>query len=152
MRGTPLRSDFDAVKVRASARSSKDAGQTRRLLALAEIYEGASRTQAAQVGRVTRQIIRDWVVKFNAFGPQGLIDKKPPGQPALLNAAHLAALAAVAESGPDPAIHGVVRWRIVDLRQWLFDQFQVSVSEQTLSRVLRAMNYRRLSARPRHHA
>jgi transposase len=152
MRSTPLRSDFDAVKVRAAARFSKDAGQTRRLLALAEIYDGASRTQAAQVGGVTLQIVRDWVVKFNAFGPQGLIDKKPPGQPPLLNAAHLAALAAVVENGPNPAVHGVVRWRIVDLRQWLYDQFQVSVSEQTLSRVLRAMNYRRLSARPRHHA
>lgn len=152
MRSTPLRSDFDTVKVRAAARSSKDAGQTRRLLALAEIYDGASRTQAAQVGGVTLQIVRDWVVKFNAFGPQGLIDKKPPGQPPLLNAANLAALAAVVENGPNPAVHGVVRWRIVDLRQWLYDQFQVSVSEQTLSRVLRAMNYRRLSARPRHHA
>ncbi len=152
MRSTPLRSDFDTVKVRAAARSSKDAGQTRRLLALAEIYDGASRTQAAQVGGVTLQIVRDWVVKFNTFGPQGLIDKKPPGQPPLLNAANLAALAAVVENGPNPAVHGVVRWRIVDLRQWLYDQFQVSVSEQTLSRVLRAMNYRRLSARPRHHA
>jgi transposase len=131
---------------------SKDAGQTRRLLALAEIYDGASRMQAAQVGGVTLQIIRDWVVKFNAFGPQGLIDKKPPGQPPLLNAEHLAALAAVVESGPNPAVHGVVRWRIVDLKQWLFDHFQVWVSEQTLSRALRAMNCRRLSARPRHHA
>lgn len=152
MRGTPLRSDFDALKVRAGARASTDAGQTRRLLALAEIYDGSSRTQAAMMCGVTLQIVRDWVVKFNEFGLGGLIDKKPPGQPPLLNAAHLAALAAVVESGPDPAVHGIVRWRIVDLRQWLYDQFQISVSEQTLSRVLRAMNYRRLSARPRHHA
>jgi putative transposase len=152
MRATGLRSDFDALKVRAAARASRDAGQTRRLLALAEIYEGASRTQAAKIGGVTLQIVRDWVVKFNARGPDGLIDKKAPGQPPLLNAAHRAALAAIIESGPNPAIHGVVRWRIVDLRQWLYDEFQVSVSEQTLSRVLRAMNYRKLSARPRHHA
>ena len=151
-RGTPLRSDFNALKVRVAARASKDAGQTRRLLALAEIYDGASRTQAAKTGGVTLQIVRDWVAKFNALGPEGLIDKKPPGQPPLLNATHLAALAAVVESGPDPAVHEVVRWRIVDLRQWIYDQFQISVSEQTLSRVLRAMNYRRLSARPRHHA
>jgi transposase len=152
MRATGLRSDFDAIKVRAAARASRDAGQTRRLLALAEVYEGASRTQAAKIGGVTLQIVRDWVVKFNAFGPDGLIDKKAPGQPPLLNTAHRAALAAVIESGPTPAIHGVVRWRIVDLRQWLYDEFQVSVSEQTLSRVLRSMNYRKLSARPHHHA
>ena len=56
------------------------------------------------------------------------------------------------ESGPIPAVHGVVRWRIINLCQWLWDEFQVSVSKQTLGRVLRAMAYRKLSARPRHHA
>src|ERR1700689_814277 len=152
MRGTLLRSDFDAAKVRAAGRASRDAGQTRRLLALAEIYDGASRTQAAKIGGVTLQIVRDWVVKFNAFGPDGLIDKKAPGQPPLLNAAHRVALAAIIESGPIPAIHGVVRWRIVDLCQWAHLEFGVSLSEQTMSRVLRAMNYRKLTARPRHHA
>jgi transposase len=101
---------------------------------------------------VTLQIVRDWVVKFNAQGPDGLIDRKAPGQPPRLNAAHRAALAAIIESGPIPAIHGVVRWRIVDLRQWIFEEFRVVVSEQTLSRVLRKMGYRKLSARPRHHA
>ncbi len=66
-----------------------------------------------------------------------------------MNDTHRAALAAVIESGPTPAIHGVVRWRIVDLCQWLHDQFGVTIAEQTLSRELRAMNYRKLSARPR---
>ena len=69
-----------------------------------------------------------------------------------MNDAHRAALAAIIESGPIPAIHGIVRWRIVDLRQWIFEEFRVVVSEQTLSRVLRKMGYRKLSARPRHHA
>jgi hypothetical protein len=61
-------------------------------------------------------------------------------------------LAAVIEQGPTPAIHGVVRWRLIDLGQWLWEEFRVSVSKQTLSRELRAMGYRKLSARPRHHA
>ena len=51
-----------------------------------------------------------------------------------------------------PAIHGVVRWRLVDLCQWLWEEFRVAVAKQTLSRELRAMGYRKLSARPRHHA
>jgi len=152
MRGIALRSDFDAVKVRAGARASKDGPQTRRLLALAAIYEGASRSQAAEIGGVTPQIVRDWVVKFNAEGPAGLIDKKSPGMSPLLNAAQREALARIVESGPIPAAHGVVRWRIVDLCQWTHDEFGVSISEQTMSRVLRSMNYRKLSARPRHHA
>ena len=148
----PLRADFDVQTVRSVAKRSKDGPQARRLLALAAIYEGATRTEASKIGGVTLQIIRDWVLKFNARGPDGLTDRKAPGQPPRLNDAHRAALAAIIESGPIPAVHGVVRWRIVDLCQWVFEEFRVAVSKQTMSRELRAMNYRKLSARPRHHA
>src|SRR5208283_1927808 len=72
----PLRDDFDAAELRREAKKSRDGGQARRLLALAAIYDGATRTQAAEIGGVTRQIVRDWVVKFNAHGPDGLIDGK----------------------------------------------------------------------------
>ena len=146
-----LRSDYDAARIRVAARESKNANQVRRLLALAAIYGGASRAEAAEIGGVTRQIIRDWVLKFNTDAPDGLIDRKAPGQPSRLNETHRTALAAAIESGPIPAVHGVVRWRIVDLCQWLWDEFRVSVSKQTLGRELRAMRYRKLSARPRHH-
>ena len=148
----PLRADFDAQMVRAAARRSKDGAQARRLLALAAIYEGATRTEAAKIGGVTLQIVRDWVLKFNAHGPDGLIDRKPPGQAPRLNDTHRAALAAIIESGPIPAVHGVVRWRIIDLCQWIYEEFRVVAAKQTLSRELRAMGYRKLSARPRHHA
>jgi transposase len=148
----PLREDFDAAALRLVAKRGKDAAQTRRLLALAAIYEGASRGEAAKIGGVTLQIIRDWVMKFNAHGPDGLIDRKAPGQPPKLNDAHRAALAKMIEEGPTPAIHGVVRWRLIDLAQWMFEEFRLSVAVQTLSRELRKMGYRKLSARPRHHA
>ena len=148
----PLRTDFDASALRSCAKKTKDGPQARRLLALAAVYEGATRTEAARIGDVTLQIVRDWVVKFNAHGPDGLIDRKSPGQPSRLNGAHRAALAAMIESGPIPAIHGVVRWRVIDLCQWVFEEFRVTVAKQTLSRELRAMGYRKLSARPRHHA
>ena len=148
----PLRSDFDAAALRAAARRTKDAAQARRLLALAAVYDGATRTEAARIGGVTLQIVRDWVLRFNAEGPDGLVDRKAPGQPSRLEETHRAALAAAIESGPTPAIHGVVRWRLVDPCQWLWEEFRVSVSKQTLSRELRAMRYRKLSAWPRHHA
>ena len=148
----PLRSDFDAAQLRALAKRSRDPDQIRRLLALAAIYEGASRTEAAQIGCVTLQIVRDWVVKFNAQGPEGLVNRKPPGQPSRLTDAHRAALVARVDAGPIPAVHGVVRWRLVDLIQWLWEEFRLTISKQTLSRELRALNYRKLSARPRHHA
>jgi transposase len=147
-----LRGDFGAPGLRAAARKSKDSGQARRLLALAAVYDGATRTEAARIGGVTLQIVRDWVLKFNAQGPDGLIDRKAPGQPSRLNDSHRAALAKIIESGPIPAVHSVVRWRIVDLCQWIWEEFQVGIARQTLSRELRALGYRKLSARPRHHA
>ena len=147
-----LRGDFAAPSLRAAARKSRDAAQARRLLALAAVYNGATRTEAAKIGGVTLQIVRDWVVKFNAQGPDGLIDRKAPGQPSRLHDTHRAALAKIIESGPLPAVHGVVRWRIVDLCQWMWEEFRVQIARQTLSRELRALGYRKLSARPRHHA
>jgi hypothetical protein len=102
----PLRPDHDAARIRLAARDSKDANEVRRLLALASIYDGATRAAAAEIGGVTRQIVRDWVLRFNASGPQGLVDRKAPGQPSLLKDTHRAALTAVIDSGPIPAIHG----------------------------------------------
>lgn len=151
-RAIALRADFDSPALRRLARRSKDAAQARRLLALAAIYDGGTRSEAARIGNVTLQIVRDWVVRFNAEGPDGMLDRKAPGPMPLLTDAHRQALVAQIDRGPIPAIHGVVRWRLCDLGQWLWEEFQVSVSAQTLSRELRAMGYRKLSARPKHHA
>ena len=145
-----LRPDYDAVRLRQLARRSKDAPQTRRLLALAVIDEGGSRTQAAEIGGVGLQTVRDWVLRFNDCGPDGLLDGKAPGQPSILSDAHRQRLSGMIESAPIPAVHGVVRWRLADLMQWLWEEYRIS--KQTLSRELRALNFRKLSARPSHHA
>ena len=131
----PLREDFDADQLRRAARQSKDSGQARRLLALAAIYDRSTRTEAAKIGGVTLQIVRDWVLKFNGHGPSGLIAGKAGGSDAVrLTSAHRAALARMVEDGPIPAVHGVVRWRLVDLCQQMFEAFRVVVSTQTMSR------------------
>ena len=148
----PLRTDFDAQALRTLAKSSRDPDQTRRLLALSAIYAGGSRSEAAALGGVGLQTVRDWVLAFNADGPEGLIGGKAPGARPRLNAEEREALRVLVEEGPTPAAHGVVRWRLVDLAQILFEDHRVLVSEQTLSRVLRSMGYAKLSARPRHHA
>jgi transposase len=145
-----LRDDFDGSGLRALAKASGDANQVRRLLALAEIYDGGSRSAAARLGGVGVQSIRDWVLRFNAGGPEALIDAKAGGRPPKLGPAALAALVRVVEDGPIPAVHGVVRWRLVDLRQWVFEEFGIETSVQSLSEQLRALGYRKLSARPRH--
>jgi len=147
-----LRGDYTAEDLRRLARSSRDADQSRRLLALASIYDGGSRSAAARIGSVTLQIVRDWVVRFNAEGPSGLVNRKASGPQPRLTAAQVAALAAVVEAGPTPALHGLVRWRLCDLQAWLWSEYRVSLSVGRLSCLLREMGYRKLSARPRHHA
>ena len=114
--------------------------------------DGGSRADAARLGGVGLQTIRDWVLRFNFRGPDGLVDGKSTGHPSKLNDEQRRALVAMVEAGPTPAVHGVVRWRLIDLAQWVFDEYRISVTKQILSRELRALGYRKLSARPRHHA
>lgn len=151
-RGTLLRKDYNADDLRRHSRSSSNSKQARRLLALSLIYDGASRSEAAHHAHVDRQSIRDWVLRFNAEGPDGLIDRKSTGAPPRLNAQQRAALVQVVEAGPTPYLDGVVRWRLSDLVQWIHAEFGVTMDETTLGRNLRSMGYRKLSARPRHHA
>ena len=148
----PLRPDMTAADLRQQARRARHASQARRLLALAEIYDGGSRTDAARIGGVTLQIVRDWVLRFNAFGPDGLLDRKAPGPTSKLDDDQRRALANIVESGPIPAIHGVVRWRLKDLAQWIWEEYRVSLSESSVSREVKALGFRKLSARPRHYA
>jgi transposase len=147
-----LREDFDGPGLRKLAKGTKDATQARRLLVLAEIYDGSSRTEAARIGGVTLQIVRDWVLRFNSRGPDGLINGKAPGNRPKLNEEQRQALVRTVESGPIPAIHGVVRWRRKDLARWLFEEYRIEVDETTVGRELRAMGFRKLSARRRHYA
>src|SRR3977135_620830 len=135
----PLRVDFEAVQLRGLARKTKDGPQARRLLALAAIYDGAKRTEAAKIGGGGLQIIRDWVLRVNAGGLDGRLDGKSPGQPSRLNDAQRQAIVLMIENGPIPAVHGVVRWRLVDLAQCIFEEFRITIAKQTLSRELRAM-------------
>lgn len=95
-----LRSDFDGARLRRLARQTRDANQARRLLALASIYDGGSRADAARLGSVTVQIVRDWVVRFNDRGPDGLINGKASGKPSLLNDEQRAALVCPLKSDP----------------------------------------------------
>jgi transposase len=146
-----LRGDYSGAVLRRLARRCGDADQVRRFLALAVILDGGSRSEAAKVGGVTLQIARDWVLRFNAEGPDGLVSRKAPGKVPILNDEQRRALAEIVEAGPIPASHGVVRWRLIDLAQWVWDEFGLSITKQTLSREMRALGFRKLSARPRHH-
>jgi transposase len=147
-----LRDDFEADEVRCMARMVKDANQARRLLAIAAIYDGMDREEAARIGGMDRQTLRDWVHRFNEHGPDGLINIKPTGRPSRLSAEQKKELCRLVEAGPDPQKDGVVRWRCVDLKRVLGERFGVDLSAVRLGRVLKELGFSHISARPRHPA
>jgi transposase len=147
-----LRDDYDGSGLRRLARAAKNAGQSRRCLALAEIYDGGTRSDTARMSGVGLQVIRDWVLRFNVAGPDGLIDCKASGPSPKLNDAQRRALARIVESGPIPAIHGVVRWRLKDLAEWIWEEFRITLDETTVGREVKALGFVKISARPRHYA
>ena len=97
-----------------------------------------------------RQTLRDWVHRYNAQGLVGLRSRKPPGPSSKLTAQQETELAALVEAGPDPAQHGVVRWRRIDLRDEIARRFGVTLHERSVGKVLAKLGFRRLSVRPRH--
>lgn len=145
-----LREDWNAVQVRVAARAAQDADQVRRLLAIAAVYEGKDRAAAAQIGAMDRQTLRDWVHRFNAEGPAGLIDRKPPGVKRRLTADQEAELAKLIEAGPQLDRDGVVRWRCIDLQRVILRRWEISYHERTIGKILRRLAFRHISARPRH--
>ena len=144
------RTELSADELRLAARRSKDSFQARRLLALAQVLDGRSRSDAARAGGMERQTLRDWVHRYNAEGVEGLRDRPRTGRRPRLSEGQLAELADLVEAGPDVAVHGVVRWRCVDLQGVIETRFGVAISERHVGRLLGRLKFTRLSVRPRH--
>ena len=132
------RLDLTASELRKAASGEKDGGAARRILALALVLDGVDRKTAAETCGMDRQTLR-----------AGLRNLKSPGPGSKLTARQQAELAELVEAGPDPAVHGVVRWRRVDLRDELQRRFGVALHER-FGKVLAKLGYRKLSVRPRH--
>jgi transposase len=146
----PLRPDFDASNLRVVAKRCSDSRQTRRLLALAAVYDGMSRAAAAKIGGMDRQTLRDWVHRFNAEGPGGLTNRQGAGRRRMLNDEQMKELGEIVEIGPDLAVDGVVRWRRIDLKRVIEERFDVIYSERGISRLLSELDFAHISARPQH--
>ena len=147
-----LREDFSSDQLRALARRSKDVNQSRRLLSLAAVRDGKDRGEAARIGGMDRQTLRDWVHRFNASGPEGLFDHWTEGPKSRLSAEQLAELARIVEAGPDRERDGVVRWRRIDLKRVIKERFGVDFHERYVGSLLKKLGFSHISARPRHPA
>lgn len=143
--------DLDAAGLRRAAGRSRDAAAARRMLALAFVLEGRSRTEAAQAAGMDRQTLRDWVHRYNAGGLPGLSDRRGAvGPKRRLSPEQEAQVAEWVRQGPDMSEHGVVRWRRADLARAIERRFGVVLAERSVGDVLRRLGFRRLVARPRH--
>ena len=145
-----LRDDYDNIELRGLARSSRDPRQVRRLLALAAVYDGMSRGDAAKVGGMDRQTLRDWAHRFNEEGPEGLKNRSGAGRPRRMTAEQMGELSVIVETGPDPEVDGVVRWRRIDLKRVIEERFGVTYSERAISELLAVLSFSHISGRPQH--
>lgn len=144
------RVDLSVEQLRKQAKKEKNPLIVRRMLAIALVLEGLDRRSAAEACGMDRQTLRDWVHHYNAEGLAGLRERRTGGRKSPLGDVERQALAALVEAGPDPAVHGVVRWRRVDLQKVLKERLGVEVHERTVGKYLTALGYRRLSVRPQH--
>jgi transposase len=150
MPAVPLKDGLSADEFRRQASQTKNADQARRLLALAAIRDGISREQAAKLGGMDRQTLRDWVHAYNAHGIDGLINGTSPGRPSKLSDAQKLEIKALVVKGPDIEADGIVRWRLIDLARLAKTRFGVTVDEDTMGRVVRGLGFSHISARPQH--
>ena len=144
------RTDQTAQELRLIAGKCRDAAQVRRLLAIAAVFEGRSRSEATEQSGMDRQTLRDWVHRYNESGVDGLKSRRSPGPTAALTAGQMAELRALVIKGPDPATHNVVRWRCLDLRAEVARRFSVTVHEGTIGKWLRQLGLTRLQPRSFH--
>jgi transposase len=144
------RTDMSAADLRAAAKRSANAKQGSRILAIAMVLDGFSREEAARLCGMDRQTLRDWVHRYNKEGLEGLADRARSGRPASLSWVEQGKLASWVEQGADLARDGVVRFRRADLRDRIAAEFGVTLHERSVGKLLRRLNFRRLSVRPQH--
>lgn len=144
------RLDYSAPELRTLASKCADGAQVRRILALAMVFDGRPRHEAASLNGMDRQTLRDWVHRYNEFGIDGLKSRKSPGRESALSPAQMAELRALVIKGPDPATDKIVRWRCVDLQAEVARRWSVEVHESTIGKWLGELGLTRLQPRPVH--
>ena len=151
--GKPIeitRTEFSATELRELAAGMRDGAVVRRLLALALVVEGHTRTEAARLNGMDRQTLRDWVHRYNNDGVAGLHSRLSPGRPPALTDEQMEELRIMVLDGPDPERNHVIRWRCADLRDEIAARWSVIMTERSVGRLLHRLEMTRLQPRPYH--
>ena len=142
------RTDHTAEELYDLAKRCGNAAQARRLRAIALIMEGHSRQDAAKAQNMDRQTLRDWVHRYNEFGPDGLSNRPKSGRKVFLDEDQLKVLSEWLEKGPDPETDGLVRWRVQDVMGKIQKGFGVKYSMEGTRRLMQRLGFRHVSPRP----
>jgi transposase len=142
--------ELSVGELRLRASRCRDGRLACRILAIAHVLDGTSRTEAATQCGMDRQTLRDWVHRYNASGIAGLSDAPRSGRPSALSNEQMEELKGLVLAGPDLAKDGVVRWRCIDLQSVIKDRWNVVIHERTVGKLLRRMGLTRLQPRPYH--
>ncbi len=144
--GIEVRRDISATVLRKKARGEKNGRVSSRLFGIANILDGMSREQAATHAGMTRQTLRDWVLRYNERGIEGLKDRFV-GPECKLTPEQEKEIETLVLRGPEGTL---VRWRRVDLQKEIEKRYAVTYHERTISKLLQRLGFSHVSVRPRH--
>jgi transposase len=150
MTALTIRKDRTPAMLRKLAKAETDTRVTRRLLAIANALSGMSRKDAAEAAGMDRQTLRDWVIRYNAHGPDGLYDCGRDGRPPRLDPQEQAELIAIVLGGPDPEADGIPAYTREDLVRICEACFGKSLHPASMGRLLKRLGFSRQKARPSH--
>ena len=145
-----IRKDRTAAVLRKLAKAEADTRVARRLLGIANALSGMSRKEAAEAAGMDRQTLRDWVIRYNAHGVDGLQDCGRDGRPPRLDLQEQAELIRIVLAGPDPETDGISAYTREDLVRMCETRFGKSFHPSSMGRLLKRLGFSRQKARPSH--
>ena len=150
MRSLDIRRDRSAVVLRKEAKRESDTRVARRILAIADALDGMSREDAARAAGMDRQTLRDWVLRYNEHGLDGLVDRPRDGRPPKLAAQEKAELLRIVLAGSEPEVSGISAFTRDDLVRICAEKFGVVLHATSIGRLLRELGLSRQKTRPSH--
>ena len=150
MAALEIRRDRTAAVLRKAAKAESDARAARRILAIANALSGMSREAAAKAAGMDRQTLRDWVIRYNEHGLDGLYDRWGDGRPPRLTPQEQAELVGIVLAGSDPETTGISAYTREDFVHLCEERFGKTFHPSAMGRVLKRLGLSRQKARPSH--
>ncbi len=134
-----IRDGISSAELRHAARREADSRVVYRLLAIANALDDMSRERATEQAGMDRQALRDWVIRYNAEGTDGLHDRPRSGRPSFLDDGQMAVFRVMVLRGPDVERDGVSSWKAKDLCLLVERRFGIRYQENGMLKLLHSI-------------